>query len=185
MGIVLCEGHDDPAMEVQSALNVRPHSFSGGFVQVDLGVITDTDTDNIENYFYDLPTAMKRRNCHAVPVGDGDGLRIASLPILHHQTGLNASPAMFIYSMVPASSQCVHYCAKIMLGDDVVLMIPSSSKRESMGWVVCLPDSPRWSPPPVYEGCERDPYAEMHAPCDCTSRWGGRHSGRDGADWGA
>ena len=30
--------------------------------------------------------------------------------------------------------------------------------------------TPRWSPPPVYEGCERDSLAEEHAPCDCTSR---------------
>jgi hypothetical protein len=73
------------------------YSPHGGFIQVYSGVITDTDADNIENYFYDLPTAMKRRNRHVVPVGDGDGLRIASLPSLHQKAGLNASPAMFIY----------------------------------------------------------------------------------------
>ena len=60
-------------------------------------MITDTDADNIENYFYDLPTTMKRRNRHIVPVGDGDGLRIASLPNLHQQAGLNDSLTMFIY----------------------------------------------------------------------------------------
>ena len=54
-----------------------PH---GGFVQVYSGVITDTDADNIENYFYDLPTAMKRRNRYVVPDSDGDGLRIANPP---------------------------------------------------------------------------------------------------------
>lgn len=60
-------------------------------------MITDTDADNIEDYFYDLPTAMKRRNRHIVPVGDGSGLRIASLPDLHQHAGFNPSPAMFIY----------------------------------------------------------------------------------------
>jgi len=90
--------------------NVRLHSFSGsplftqgGFVQVYSGVITDTDADNIENYFYDLPTAMKRRNRHIVPVGD-NGLRIANLPTLHQQAGLNASSAMFIYPSKAKSS---------------------------------------------------------------------------------
>jgi UDP-glucose:glycoprotein glucosyltransferase len=78
-----------------------PH---GGFIQVYSGVITDTDADNIENYFYDFPTAMKRRNRHVVPVGDGDGLRIASLPNLHQQAGLNASSAMFIYPSKAISS---------------------------------------------------------------------------------
>jgi UDP-glucose:glycoprotein glucosyltransferase len=67
------------------------------FIQVYSGLITDTDADNIENYFYDLPTAMKKRNRHVVPDGDGDGLRITSLPDLHQQAGLNASSAMFIY----------------------------------------------------------------------------------------
>ena len=83
---------------------------NGGFVQVYSGVITDTDADNIENYFYDLPTAMKRRNRHVVPVGDGDGLRIASLPTLHQQAGLNASPAMFIYpsKAISGSSEISH-----------------------------------------------------------------------------
>jgi hypothetical protein len=71
-----------------------PHGWS---IQVYSGVITDTDADNIENYFYDLPTAMKKRNLHVVPVGDGGGVRIASLPTLHQRAGLNASPAMFIY----------------------------------------------------------------------------------------
>ncbi|KAF8487849.1 hypothetical protein F5888DRAFT_1624075 [Russula emetica] len=51
---------------------------------------------------------------------------------------------------------------------NVVLMIPFSSERKSMG---CRA-TPRWSPPLVFEGCERDSYAEKHAPCDCTSRWG-------------
>jgi len=84
--------------------NVRSPSFFGSSlllhgcsIQVYSGVITDTDADNIENYFYDLPTAMKKRNLHVVPVGDGDGVRIASLPTLHQRTDLNASPAMFIY----------------------------------------------------------------------------------------
>ena len=83
--------------------NVGFHSFSEShlftprrFIQVYSGLITDTNADNIENYFYDLPTAMKKRNRHVVPVGDGDGLRIISLPDLHQQAGLNAS-AMFIY----------------------------------------------------------------------------------------
>ena len=60
-------------------------------------MITDADADNIENYFYDLPTAMKRRNRHVVPIGNGDGVRVTSLPALHQQAGLNASPNMFIY----------------------------------------------------------------------------------------
>jgi UDP-glucose:glycoprotein glucosyltransferase len=83
--------------------NVRFHLFPGlpylprwGFIQVYSGVITDADAENIENYFYDLPTTMKRRNRHVVPVGNG-GVRVASLPTLHQQAGLNASPAMFIY----------------------------------------------------------------------------------------
>jgi hypothetical protein len=41
--------------------------------------------------------AMKKQNLHVVPVGDGGGVRIASLPSLHQWVGLNASPAMFIY----------------------------------------------------------------------------------------
>ena len=82
----------------------------GGFIQVYSGVITDTDADNIENYFYDLPTAMKRRNRHVVPAGDGDGLRIASLSTLHQQADLNASPAMFIYpcKAISSSSEISH-----------------------------------------------------------------------------
>jgi hypothetical protein len=97
--------------------NVRFHSSGsplfthGGFIKVYSGVITDTDADNIENYFYDLPTAMKRRNRHVVPVADGDGLRIASLPTLHQQAGLNASPAMFIYpgkAMTSSFSEISH-----------------------------------------------------------------------------
>jgi hypothetical protein len=82
-----------------------------GFIKVYSGVITDTDADNIENYFYDLPTAMKRRNRHVVPVADGDGLRIANLPTLHQQAGLNASPAMFIYpskAMISRFSEISH-----------------------------------------------------------------------------
>lgn len=80
-----------------------------GFIQVYSGMITDTDADNIENYFYDLPTAMKRRNRHVVPAVDGDGLRIASLPTLHQQAGLNASPTMFIYpSKAILSSEIFH-----------------------------------------------------------------------------
>jgi UDP-glucose:glycoprotein glucosyltransferase len=86
-----------------SSLGLRSLPLSG-FTQVYSGVITDTDADNIENYFYDLPTAMKRRNRHVVPVGGGDGLRIASLPTLHEQAGLNASPAMFIYPSKTISS---------------------------------------------------------------------------------
>jgi UDP-glucose:glycoprotein glucosyltransferase len=84
-----------------------PH---GGFIQVYSGVITDTDADNIENYFYDLPTSMKRRNRYVVPAGDGDGLRIASLPALHQQAGLNASPTVFIYpgKAISSSSEISH-----------------------------------------------------------------------------
>jgi len=82
----------------------------GGFIQGYSGLITDTDADNIGNYFYDLPTAMKRRNRHIVPVGDGDGLRNTSLPTLHQQAGLNASPAMFIYpsKAILSSSEISH-----------------------------------------------------------------------------
>ena len=60
-------------------------------------MITDADADNIENYFYGLPTTMKRRNRHVVPAGNGDGVRVASLPTLHKQAGLSTSLAMFIY----------------------------------------------------------------------------------------
>jgi hypothetical protein len=74
-----------------------PYLLCGCFIQVYSGVITDSDADNIENHFYDLPTAMKRRNRHIVPVGNGGGVRTVSLPALHQQAGLNASPAMFIY----------------------------------------------------------------------------------------
>jgi hypothetical protein len=74
-----------------------PYLLCGCFIQVYSGLITDADADSIENYFYDLPTAMKRRNRHIVPVGNGGGVRAISLPALHQQAGLNASPAMFIY----------------------------------------------------------------------------------------
>lgn len=40
----------------------------------------------------------------------------------------------------------------------VILMIPI---RESMGWVVCLPDSPR-SSPPRHSGREEDNHREKH-----------------------
>ena len=84
-----------------------PH---GGFIQVHSGMITDTDAHNIENYFYDLPTAMKRRNRHVVPVGDGGGLRISSLPTLHQQAGFNLAPAKFIYpsKAISSSSEISH-----------------------------------------------------------------------------
>ena len=59
-------------------------------------MITDADSDGIENHFYDLPIAMKRRNRHIVPVGSGR-VRVASLPDLHKRTGLYALPPMFIY----------------------------------------------------------------------------------------
>lgn len=94
--------------------NVRFHFFLisyylpfGCFIQVYSSAITDADADNIENYFYNLPTAMKRRNRYVVPVGNGGGVRVVSLPILHHKAGLNASPAMFIYpgKVISYSSQ--------------------------------------------------------------------------------
>ena len=68
----------------------------GCFIQVHSGVITDDDADGIENYFYDLPAAMRRRNRHVVPVGNGGGVRV-SLPSLHQKAGLNTLPTMFIY----------------------------------------------------------------------------------------
>ena len=71
--------------------------------QVYSGVITDDHADDIENHFYDLPTTMKRRNRHIVPVGNGD-VRVASLPELHQWAGLNTSSDMFIYSGKCASA---------------------------------------------------------------------------------
>ncbi|KAH8978341.1 UDP-glucose:glycoprotein glucosyltransferase-domain-containing protein [Lactarius akahatsu] len=66
------------------------------------GAITDDQADDIENHFYDLPTTMKRRNRHIVPLSNGGGMRVIGLPDLHKQTGLRVSPAAFIY---PASEQ--------------------------------------------------------------------------------
>ncbi|KAH9162492.1 UDP-glucose:glycoprotein glucosyltransferase-domain-containing protein [Lactarius sanguifluus] len=62
------------------------------------GAITDNQADDIENHFYDLPTTMKRRNRHIVPLSGGGGMRVIGLPDLHKQTGLRVSPAAFIYS---------------------------------------------------------------------------------------
>ncbi|KAI9428853.1 UDP-glucose:glycoprotein glucosyltransferase-domain-containing protein [Lactarius indigo] len=64
------------------------------------GAITDDQADDIENHFYDLPTTMKRRNRHIVPLGGG--VRVITLSDLHKQTGLRISPDAFIY---PASEQ--------------------------------------------------------------------------------
>ncbi|KAI0266194.1 UDP-glucose:glycoprotein glucosyltransferase-domain-containing protein [Gloeopeniophorella convolvens] len=65
------------------------------------GVLTDENLEGIENYFYDLPTSMKRRNRHIVPSGIS-GVQIVTLPDLHQQTGLRSSPASFVY---PSSEQ--------------------------------------------------------------------------------
>ncbi|KAI9429107.1 hypothetical protein H4582DRAFT_2065798, partial [Lactarius indigo] len=52
------------------------------------GAITDDQADDIKNHFYDLPTTMKGRNCHIVPLG---GVRVIILSDLHKQTGLHVS----------------------------------------------------------------------------------------------
>ncbi|KAI9428795.1 hypothetical protein H4582DRAFT_2159566 [Lactarius indigo] len=52
------------------------------------GAITDDQVDDIKNHFYDLPTTMKGRNCHIVPLG---GVRVIILSDLHKQTGLHVS----------------------------------------------------------------------------------------------
>ena len=62
-------------------------------------MITDDHADDIENHFYDLPTTMKRRNRHIIPVASGNGgVRVASLPDLHQWAGLNTSSDMFVYT---------------------------------------------------------------------------------------
>ncbi|KAI9511020.1 UDP-glucose:glycoprotein glucosyltransferase-domain-containing protein [Russula earlei] len=66
------------------------------------GVITDAHAVDIENHFYDLPTTMKRRNRHIVPVGSSSGVPMTSLPNVHRRAGLHAFPSLFIY---PVSGQ--------------------------------------------------------------------------------
>jgi UDP-glucose:glycoprotein glucosyltransferase len=80
-----------------------PAHSDGYFNQVYTGAITEDDADDIENYFYDLPTTMKRRNRHVVPLGNGVGVRVVNLPSLHRGAGLRASPASFIYPSKIAS----------------------------------------------------------------------------------
>jgi len=77
---------------------------SGCLNQVYSGVITDDHADDIENHFYDLPTTMKRRNRHIVPVGNGGGVRVSGLPDLHRWAGLHTSPDMFVYPGKSAST---------------------------------------------------------------------------------
>jgi len=67
------------------------------------GAITDEQADDIENHFYDFPTAKKRRNRHVVPQGNG-GVRIINLPDLHKQAGLHVSSAAFIHPSELAST---------------------------------------------------------------------------------
>ncbi|KAN0103586.1 hypothetical protein V8E52_003680 [Russula decolorans] len=57
---------------------------------------------------------------------------------------------------------------------DIVLMIPFSSERKSMGCVVRLPNVVHR----LFMKGASEILTEMHAPCDCTSRWGERRSGR-------
>ncbi|KAN0113471.1 P-type ATPase, cytoplasmic domain N-containing protein [Russula decolorans] len=54
------------------------------------------------------------------------------------------------------------------------LMIPFSSERKSMGCVVRLPNVVHR----LFMKGASEILTEMHAPCDCTSRWGERRSGR-------
>jgi Ca2+-transporting ATPase len=56
---------------------------------------------------------------------------------------------------------------------DIVLMIPFSSERKSMGCVVQLPNGVHC----LFMKGASEILTEMHAPCDCTSRWGKRRSG--------
>jgi hypothetical protein len=78
-------------------------THAGCLIQVYSGVITDEHADDIENYFYDLPTTMKRRNRHIVPVGNGGDVRVAGLPDLHRWAGLHTSPDMFVYPGISTS----------------------------------------------------------------------------------
>lgn len=50
----------------------------------------------MENYFYDLPTASKRRNRHIFP-SDGTSLNIVNLPELFAKARLRVPSSTYIY----------------------------------------------------------------------------------------
>ncbi|KAI9429478.1 hypothetical protein H4582DRAFT_2065228, partial [Lactarius indigo] len=80
------------------------------------GAITDDQADDIKNHFYDLPTTMKGRNCHIVPLG---GVRVIILSDLHKQTGLRVSYTLA--SRPPTSAP--------LATDDVLQLLSRLSKR--------------------------------------------------------
>jgi UDP-glucose:glycoprotein glucosyltransferase len=66
--------------------------------------LSETDSENISTYFYDLPSSAKRRNQYIYPTSATGSLRIVNAPEIFSRVGLRTSSSTFIY---PAESPVV------------------------------------------------------------------------------
>ncbi|GJF00041.1 glycosyltransferase family 24 protein [Phanerochaete sordida] len=61
------------------------------------GTLTDDDAENVENYFYDLPSTAARRNRYIYPSDKTGGLRVVNLPELLGNARFPGGSDAFVY----------------------------------------------------------------------------------------
>ena len=89
----------------------------------------------MENYFYNLPTASKRRNRYVFP-SDGTALNIVNLPELFAKSPLQVSSSTYIY---PGSALFSHLSSSSLTS--LFLLVESDSFPMSL-FVIADLDSP-------------------------------------------